>query len=360
VRTLVVTGPAGAGTSTVARGLAHRCSEDGQRTLLLREARPGDSMQDEEAEGPAARAVEPLQWGTRLWDSLAAVRGLVGPPWQQLDGSTVLAVPPLREVAWWGMLRSAWQEPWDAVVVDAGPVEEALRWLTLPDLTVGLLRRSWPLAERTGEAADRLQAGSWHLRAMARLDSEAAELADRLRSSATSIHLVAPPREHELGRTLHALAPMALFELPVTDLVVNRVQQRRRYDRAVIERLPGQLSGLTVRTAPESTRPPVPGPFGRQLYPELGRPSRTHRPRVGRTAEEFVWIWPLPFAEPSSVAAQTVGDNLILTVGEQRRVLPLPSVLRRCELRAATFEGSVLRLTFIPNPAVWPANREVP
>jgi arsenite-transporting ATPase len=346
----------------VSRGLAHRFAEEGQRTLLLRERRTGDAAEPpvQDASGPVTRIVEPLQWGTRLWDSLAVVRGLIGPPWQRLDGSTVLALPGLREAAWWGMLRSVWQERWDAVVVDAGPLDEAVRFLTLPDLVVGLLRRTWPLSERTGEAADRLQAGSWHLRAMARLDSEAAELADRMRSAATAIHLVTVPREHELGRTLQALTPLALFELPVTDLVVNRVQRRRRYDRNVVERLPGQIDGLMVRTAPATPQEPDPRAAGRTVYSELPQRQRPRRPRVGRSGDAFVWSWPLPFAEPDAVAAQVAGEDLLLTVGGQRRVVPLPSVLRRCELQSAALSGGVLRLSFIPNPAVWPANREVP
>lgn len=362
MRTVVVTGPAGAGVSTVAIGLAHRCSEEGQRTILLRERRPGDAAEPpaQDVGGPVVRLIEPLQWGTRQWDSLAAVRGLIGPPWQRLDGSTVLALPGLREAAWWGTLRSAWQEHWDVVIVDAGPLDEAVRFLTLPDLVVGLLRRTWPLPERTGEAADRLQAGSWHVRAMARLDSEAAELADRMRSSATAIHLVTEPREHDIGRTLQIMTALALFELPVTDLVVNRVQRRRRYDRNVVERLPGQLAGVVVRIAPATPQQPDPRATGRTVYPELGQQQRPPRPRVGRSGDAFVWSWPLPFAQPDAVAAQAVGDDLLLTVGGQRRVVPLPSVLRRCELQSAILSGGLLRLSFIPNPAVWPANREVP
>lgn len=359
MRTIFLTGPGGAGTSSAAAGLAQRFAAEGQRTLILREHRPGDPGHPPTTEaGPVSQVVRPLQWGTDLWDSLAPIRALIGAPVQGLDGTTVLALPPLRELAWWEALRSAWQGQWDAVVVDAGPLDDAVRLLTMPDLVVGLLRRTWPLADRTGDAADRLMSGSWHLRAMARLDSEAAELADRLRASSTSIHLVSQPSEHQLRRTLHTMTPLALFEFAVTDLVLNRVDRARAYDQAVLQRLPGQLPGLTVRTADALAVPPTAEAFGQQVYPDLTPSARPVRPRVGRSGETFVWSWPLPFAQPDSVAAQVADEDLLLTIDDQRRIVPLPSVLRRCQLREASFTGSTLRLSFVPDPALWPRKQE--
>jgi arsenite-transporting ATPase len=360
VRTVLVTGPAGAGTTTVASGLAQRLVDEGRRTALIRGQRPGDGPAPTPQEGPTVVDVDALAWGTRMWDALAPARRFVGRPWSELDRSNVLPLPPLLELAWWGALREVWQGSWDAVVVDAGPLDAALRWLTLPDLAVGMLRRTWPLADRTGEAADQLQEGSWHLRAIARVESEAAELADQLRSAATAIHLVVPPRPHELGRVLHALAPLDLFELPVTDLVVNRLHPRRAYDRAVADRLPGQVPALRVRTAPDHRRPPSPSTYGREVYPDLQPAPRPARPRVGRSDGRYVWSWPLSFADPAQVTAVAAGEDLLLTVAGARRVVALPSVLRRCRLQEASFAGNVLQLFFIPNPDVWPENREVP
>lgn len=360
MRTVIVTGPAGAGTSTVAVGLAQRLAADGHRTVMIRARQ--HAVDPDAAVPPEVATVEvdPLAWGTQMWDALGPARRLIGPPWNTLDGGNVLALPPLAELAWWGALRGSWHGSWDAVVVDAGPLDAAQRWLTLPDLAVGLLRRTWPLADRTGAAADQLLEGSWHLRAVARVDSEAAELAARLRSAAAAIHLVVPPRPHELGRVLRALAPLALFELPVTDLVVNRLQPQRAYDRAVAERLAAQVPALRVRAASDHGQAPAPDAFGREVYPDPAPAPRPARPRVGRSDGRFLWSWPLPFAEAGQVTAVAAGEDLILTVGGARRVVALPSVLRRCQLQEATLADGVLQLFFTPNPEVWPEHREAP
>ncbi len=359
MRSIVVTGSAGSGTSTVAAALAHRWAGEGSRTVLVRAAGSGAPPPDMDPAGPALEEVDPLAWGTAQWDAAAAVRQLLGRPWSGLGGEAVLPLPGLSELAWWGTLRRIWGGRWDHVIVDAGPVAEAVRWLTVPDLTVGLLRRIWPMTERTGDAAGRLAEGSWHLRAMARLESEASDLADRVRSAATAIHVVTEPQPHELGRALSALTPLALFELPVTDLVVNRVRADRAYDRALVARLTDQLPGCLVSTADDRDLPPAPHDLGRELYPDLSARDRPLRPRVGRSGDRFLWSWPLPFADPTQVAAVATGDDLVLTVGSARRVVPLPSVLRRCRLERAVLRGAVLRLSFTPDPDVWPAPREV-
>ena len=141
MRTYVVTGAAGAGTTTVAAALAHRIAAGGAGTVLLGPEPAGLGAQD----APAAlqvRTVRPLPWGEAAWQSLALARRLLGSPWSDLQGHSLLAVPGLDQLAWWGSLREVWREPLDAVVIDAGPLATAQQWLTLPDTVVGVLRHA--------------------------------------------------------------------------------------------------------------------------------------------------------------------------------------------------------------------------
>jgi arsenite/tail-anchored protein-transporting ATPase len=47
------------------------------------------------------------------------------------------------------------------------------------------------------------------------------------------------------------------------------------------------------------------------------------------------------------------GDELVLTVGTYRRVLALPSALRRCAVAGAELREGRLNVQFQPDPAVW-------
>jgi arsenite-transporting ATPase len=47
------------------------------------------------------------------------------------------------------------------------------------------------------------------------------------------------------------------------------------------------------------------------------------------------------------------GDELVLSVGSSRRVLALPSALRRCSVVGAALRDGVLRIRFEPDPSLW-------
>jgi arsenite/tail-anchored protein-transporting ATPase len=56
----------------------------------------------------------------------------------------------------------------------------------------------------------------------------------------------------------------------------------------------------------------------------------------------------LPLATRGGVDAARAGDDLVVTVGGHRRVLTLPSVLRRCEVIGGQFRDGQLRVRFGP------------
>jgi arsenite-transporting ATPase len=63
----------------------------------------------------------------------------------------------------------------------------------------------------------------------------------------------------------------------------------------------------------------------------------------------------LPLASRSGVDVARAGDDLVVTVSGHRRVLTLPSVLRRCVVVSGDFDGTELRVRFRPDPDLWPS-----
>jgi arsenite-transporting ATPase len=75
---------------------------------------------------------------------------------------------------------------------------------------------------------------------------------------------------------------------------------------------------------------------------------------IDSVGDEFILRMALPLATKSAVDAARAGDDLIVTVSGHRRVLSLPSVLRRCDVVGGEFEDGELRVRFRPDLSVWP------
>ena len=74
---------------------------------------------------------------------------------------------------------------------------------------------------------------------------------------------------------------------------------------------------------------------------------------VERSGQEFVLSIALPFADREDTELVRKGDEIVLTVGSYRRVLALPSALRRCTVAGAALRDGRLRIRFEPDPELW-------
>jgi len=75
---------------------------------------------------------------------------------------------------------------------------------------------------------------------------------------------------------------------------------------------------------------------------------------VSRAGDEYVLTLPLPLVSAAEVDLKRRGEELLVVVGEHRRVLTLPAVLRRCVVRSAGVTGGTLRVRFVPDETAWP------
>ncbi|HEY7718277.1 MAG TPA: ArsA family ATPase, partial [Pedococcus sp.] len=75
---------------------------------------------------------------------------------------------------------------------------------------------------------------------------------------------------------------------------------------------------------------------------------------VTRGKEGFTLSLPLPLVSAADVALQRRDDELLVAVGDHRRVLTLPAALQRCDVRSASVREGLLRVRFVPNEEVWP------
>ncbi|GAA2601886.1 MULTISPECIES: ArsA family ATPase [Streptomyces] len=390
MRTLLITGPGGTGRSTVAAATALTAARQGTRTLLLgtdRDDTLGAALGVRT--GPAPSLVEPGLTVRRpdaaqdfrdtlaaLQDRAASALDLLGAA--RLDSEELTPLPGADELALLRSLReAALAETHDLLVVDLPPAPRALALLAAPEELRRCLRRLLP-PERQAARALRPVLGRLAgvpmpaealYEAATRWDLELAAAEAVLADRHTVVRLVAEPGPAGTDAVRAATLGLALRGLRTDLLVANRVlpedvpadswlggplaQQRKAleewrgtYDVRTVAHL-----GRDPRGTDDLAALDVPG-----VTPDL---PPVEWPVTDRLAEDGVLVWhiPLPGAVREELDLVRRGDELAVAAGPFRRVVPLPSALRRCTVDGAALREGALAVRFAPDPDLWPRER---
>jgi arsenite/tail-anchored protein-transporting ATPase len=298
--------------------------------------------------------------------------------------------------------------PWDLVVVDCAPTAETLRLLALPEALAwhlerlipaqrGLLRALRPAAAAaTGLPLPGVQV----LDTLRRWHESLLEIQSILASDTTSVRLVLTPERVVIAESRRTLTSLRLYGLTVDQIVVNRVfpdatspdgaslgagpfgaarDGRDIPDSDLVWTPAAWLAGwneaqgrglaevrhsfdpLPIVIAPYLAREPV----GTDALAALAG-ARTGKisdvlvtpPAQGMTVQPedggYLLTLPLPLVSAAEVDLKRRDDELLVSVADHRRVLSLPSVLRRCVVTGAVVRDATLRVRFVPDENLWP------
>lgn len=398
-RIVLHTGKGGVGKTTMSAATAIAAAQAGHRTLLL-STDPAHSVADvlgvDLSSDPLA-----IDGVDGLWAAQVDTRGSFEQAWSDIRGYLVgvlsargiaqveaeeLTVLPGADevVALLEVHRHASSGKFDVIVVDCAPSGESLKLLALPE-TIRFY------GERLMGAPARLMrtlaAGFAGLGARSPGTPSAAEISDSLGgllenltaarelladNSVTGIRLVVTPERVVIAEARRLLTAFALHGFAVESVLVNRV-------------LPDNLEGggfLTAwRVAQSACFLSITESFGRlrihqatltaeepvglerlqavalQLFGGLdpvADPVPSADLRTEGSDGHYRLRLNLPLAERGEVDLSRAGDDLVVTVGPNRRRIALPSLLQRCRTTGARFEVDALIVEFEADPDRWP------
>ncbi|MCA1006745.1 ArsA family ATPase [Rhodococcus hoagii] len=397
-------GKGGAGKTTMAAATAVGAAAAGERVLLISLDRAhglADVLDRPIAPGEPTRVATGLD--VLEVDTLALLeeryRGLVallalggshdhGADLTDLAPEELTGLPGVEDVLGLGeVVRLAGESRWDLVVVDCPATSDAQRLLALPESVAGCIERVWPQHRRMAA----LTSGDTGLamvvavvdRVLEATSAVTALLSDRGR---TAIRLVTTPERMAFAETRRLLSGLALGALRVDALIVNGLlpqldsdaltsnvgdwyRTRRAAQGEVLAELRDAAGDVTVLTSGQVATEPIGWEaldgMARTLYAGVAGPSAmlTADAAPIRVALEsgsgglesvYAMRMHLPLANPRALTLGRVEDDLVVGADGKRRRVRLASVLRRCTVRDADFDGSDLVVRFVPDPAVWP------
>ncbi|MET7700137.1 ArsA-related P-loop ATPase [Streptomyces sp. NPDC005485] len=391
MRTLLITGPGGSGRTTVAAATALNAARQGTRTLVLSADRTdtlGAALGVPTGTAPIEAAPLLTAWRpdaadrfradlTAFQERATTALDLLGA--SRLDAEELTPLPGAEELALLRALRDAATAPagtYDLVVVDLPPAPESLALLALPEELRRYLRRLLPperqaaraLRPVLGRLAGVPMPAEWLYETAARWDVELAAVEAVVQDRTTTVRLVAEPGPAGTDAVREATTGFALRGLRVDVLVANRVLPAATEDtwlaalaaqqRKALEEW-GQTHDLH-ETAHLGRDPRGADDLAVLDVPGVGTaPARVEWPVADRLADDGVLVWhiPLPGAIREELDLIRRGDELLVTAGRFRRIVPLPSALRRCTVDGAALREGELRIRFAPDPQLWPRTR---
>ncbi|MEO8555765.1 MAG: ArsA family ATPase [Actinomycetota bacterium] len=408
MRVVLFTGKGGVGKTTSAAATAVQAARQGIKTLVmstdaahsLGDALGVDLATAADSPDPVADPVVEVEPGLyalqlsaahsvrRSWRSVQdylltvlnslGVDPVVAEEMTELPGSDeIVALLELRTQVESG--------PWDLIVVDCAPTAETLRLLALPEALSWHLERLMPaqrgLLRRLQPAA--ASAVGLPMPAMQVLDSlrrwrEALhDIQAILAAESTSVRLVLTPERVVIAESRRTLTSLRLYGFAVDQIMVNRVLPEADPESSQDTWLAGwneaQQRGLSEVSHSFAPLPIVITPYlshepvGADALADLAQ-ARTGEirdvlltaPAHGMTVQPedggYLLTLPLPLVTAAQVDLKRRDDELLVAVGDHRRVLSLPSVLRRCVVTGATVRDATLRVRFVPDEKEWPVN----
>jgi arsenite-transporting ATPase len=391
VRVLLFTGKGGVGKTTASAATATLAAGRGLKTLVV-STDPAHSLADtvDQPLGPEPTEIDGGLYGQQIdaqrgfersWrevqDYLRSVLDRSGIDPMAAEELTVL--PGAEEVlALLEVRRQVTSGTWDLVVVDCAPTAETLRLLALPEALSWYMDRVFPASRRVARAMRPVLARTTNVplpqdrvfAAVERLHTELAEVRALLTDPERStVRLVLTPEAVVVAEARRTLTSLTLYGYRVDGVVANRVfppgddAWRAGWVAAQaiqLDEVRESFAPLPVWRSPYRAGEPVGleelAAFGAEAY-GTGDPLALPPPRdlmsVTRTEAGFDLLLDLPLAERRDLDLVRRGDELVVTVGSRRRVIALPSVLRRCDVAGAALADGRLAVSFVPDPDLW-------
>ena len=401
-RIVLHTGKGGVGKTTMSAATAIASARAGHRTLLL-STDAAHSVADvldvqldatptavEGVDGLFATEVDTRGRFESAWADIRtylvgvlAARGIA-----ELQAEELTVLPGADEIiALLEVHRQALSGAYDVIVVDCAPSGESLKLLSLPETVRFYADRLMGAPARLMRSLAAGFAGLTSHRgapgpSAAQVSDALSRLLDNLiaardmlaDNTITAIRLVVTPERVVIAEARRLLTALALHGYAIETVLVNRVLPPAALtgsgdfltgwfaaQQACLPLIDESFGRLPIRRVQLTASEPVGverlEEVAAQLF-EGSDPIRASTPAPGLRTEggdgHYQLVIDLPLADRGAVDLSRAGDDLVITIGPDRRRISLPSTLQRCRTSGARFAGDELVVEFVPDPDRWP------
>ncbi|AZG43677.1 hypothetical protein D7316_00246 [Gordonia insulae] len=264
---------------------------------------------------------------------------------------------------------------WRRIVVDVSGLGDPFEFLRASSVLSQTLNRLWPRHRRLAAASERPMLAQL-TGAVDAIDRDCVDITELVTDPhVVAVHVVVGVDDRGERLLPHFLATADVMGLALRSVVVNRgvgadrahsgCEERVARLRSVVQADGADVECTEIHLLDDAIDRAarlrklgvgLPAPNGRSYGSGAAQLTETADSGVGTSrAYELTWRQRLP--DPDGLQLGRSGDDLLVTVGGFRHPVRLPSVLRRCVVVDAAWDGVHLTIGFVPDPGLWPQSR---
>ncbi|MGC8561825.1 MAG: ArsA family ATPase [Thermoplasmata archaeon] len=379
-RILLYTGKGGVGKTSIAASTACSLARSNKKTLVI-STDPAHSLGDAFGEeiGP-----KPKKMGDHLYAQEISVNEAINTHWSQLKGyltglfqtegldpvsaEEIATLPGFDEASQLLYLRQYYDEKkYDAIVIDSAPTGESLKLLSFPEAMTWYMDKIFPM----GRLAAKLVRPVWNtVSTLSIPDDEVFKSVEslydylkRVREILTdptisTIRLVMNPDKMSLSETKRAYTYLLLYGYPVDSVFVNKIYDDstgsffkgwRSNQGEIIKDVHESFSDLRIFKVPMLKEEPIGierlEKMSDLVYSDFNPLDIFSNDKSIQFVKEdgkYLIKLKLPFADKKDLEIFNKGGELIIKLGNWKRVFYLPTVYSDKNPVKAEFNNGVL------------------
>jgi arsenite-transporting ATPase len=382
MRIILFTGKGGVGKTTLAAATALRAAQSGTKTLIL-STDPAHSLSDalnqelspepqEIAPNLFAQEVDVYYSMKKHWEN---VRQLMLATFrfqgvENVVAEELSALPGMEEASAFLWLEEYHREGlYDLIVIDSAPTGETLSLLSLPQVTQSWVMKAFPGQRFAMKGFGAMVRGMTGIPLDYGLD-ELERLFDKLERiqkvmqdpEISSIRVVLNPERMVIREAKRALTYLQLYGYNVDAVLVNRILPEaaraggfeRYLDQQAdyLEEIEQSFQPLPIFKLPHQGREV----FGQDLLQEIGQSLYGGRKdftdvlyqdkpfELREISGGYIARLKLPFVQDKDFSVNKYGDELVVSLGNQRRTIALPRFANYLQVEGYTFEAPWLEV----------------
>lgn len=384
MRIILFTGKGGVGKTTLSAATALRAAQRGVRTLVI-STDPAHSLSDALGLelGPEPQEVAPNLFAQEFdlyysmkkhWEN---VRQLMMAAFRMQGVKNVVAeelsaLPGMEEASAFLWLEEYYRmKAYGLIIIDSAPTGETLSLLAMPQATQSWMMKAFPgqrFAMKGFGAMVRTMTGIPLDKGMEELEALFDKL-ERIQKvmqdpETCTIRIVLNPERMVIREAKRAFTYLQLYGYSVDGIIVNRIFPEEaatgpfeRYfssQKAYLEEIDMAFQPLPVFRAPHQGQEVFGleslARIGEAVYGDADPAAVLFRDEIFRFREKgdgYLACVKLPFAEGQALSARKFGDELIITLGNQRRSVFLPRFAHYLQMKGYHYEAPWLEIELV-------------